>query len=108
MALFSLLYCRSFRGLLVGAYLGWGLSPQHLSAMSAPDKAASGSLTEVEAGAEEEDDVIDVMHVSHTQPLKRRAGPSFCSGLACSWLCCRFYARVVGGWEGKSAVGWKI
>ena len=65
-------------GLAVGAYLGWGLSPNHVQILASsalkdtgsrqPDKA-QGALSE-----EDTIDVEDVMHVDHSGALRRWAG----------------------------------
>ncbi len=64
-----------FAGLLVGAYLGWGLVPQRLPASPAASGGAQQRSSSNDGATEDEEDekegALDVMHVSHAKPLTR-------------------------------------
>lgn len=68
-------------GMLVGAYLGYGLSP---TLLPAKDNGSKDSARGLDAEEErEESEVVDVMHVDHGGALRRWAGyVSFSATLA--------------------------
>jgi hypothetical protein len=57
-------------GLLVGMYLGWGLSPSLRSVEVSKEEDGSDAV----ADGADEDNSVDVMHVDHAGPLQRWAG----------------------------------
>ena len=60
-------------GLLVGAYLGFGLSPVRLPAPRKKNGGAPAASAATSGSESEGEEVTDVMHVDHGNPVKRQA-----------------------------------
>ena len=73
----------------MGAYLGFGLSPVRLPAPRKKNGGAPAASAATSGSESEGDEVTDVMHVDHGNPVKRQASwhPAICAVWKGAWCC---------------------